>query len=178
MQTLTRRSIIAHQALLVLGGSLVLAISSQLAIPLLPVPITFQTMALLVLAIFLGPQTAMFATMAYLAEGAVGLPVFAEFSGGAHVLLGTNGGYLLAMPVAAYFAGWIAQSRSFVAIVLAGFCLAAIILTVGALFLGYFIGLPAALNFGVKPFILTEVVKVFAVAIGVSVSTRLHNKSN
>lgn len=171
-QTLSRRALLARQTLFALGGSLVLAISAQLTIPLLPVPVTFQTMAILALAVFMGPQLAFFATLAYLIEGALGAPVFADFHTGIQTLFGLTGGYLLAMPVGAYLAGLIAQKRTFLRVVAGGVVSAFLILTVGALFLSYFVGFSSAFKYGFAPFVLIEVVKVLAVAAGVALSTR------
>ena len=161
----------------VLTGSILLALSAQLAIPLLPIPVTFQTMALLVLAIVFGPRLAAFSALTYLAEGAMGLPVFATWSGGIHCLLGLNGGYLFALPVAAFIAGYLAQKRTFWHILLAGCVSSLLILSLGSLFLSFFIGLHLAFAVGLKPFILIEVIKILAVAGGVSLSTRLSKKS-
>lgn len=176
--TLTRPSQLTRKALMVLGASLILALSAQLTIPLLPVPVTFQTMALFALAIFLGPQLTFFAALAYLLEGASGLPVFAEFNGGLHTLLGPTGGYLMALPFAGLLAGLIGYQQSFVRVLLAGFLSSLIILTGGTLFLSTMIGLQSAFNYGFKPFILIESIKILAVAFGVQVSKQLTKNSD
>lgn len=172
MHTLTQRLSFPRQAFLVLAGSILLAVSAQLTIPLLPVPVTFQTMAVLILAILLGPQLAFFATMTYLIEGLIGLPVFAEFSAGLPVFLGVTGGYLLAMPFAAFIAGVIARKHTFVNICLAGFASTILTLGIGTLYLSHLIGQNQAFAYGFKPFVLIEVIKVIAVALGVSLSAR------
>ena len=68
-------------------GSFLLSISSKIQIPLTPVPVTLQTMTLLVMSMFLGWRAAGSACILYLAEGAIGLPVFAH-GGGLPILLG------------------------------------------------------------------------------------------
>jgi biotin transport system substrate-specific component len=91
-------------AAVILGGNVLLALCAHLALPLwfTPVPLTVQPFAVLLLGLLLTPRTAAATLCAYLAEGAVGLPVFAPAStiGLAH-LLGPTGGYLMAYPIAA-----------------------------------------------------------------------------
>lgn len=176
--TTIARPTLTRSLLIVLASSIALAVSAQLSIPLLPVPVTLQTMLLLVLAVFLGPQLTFFAALAYLVEGAIGIPVFANFSGGLPILLGVTGGYLLALPFAGFVAGWVAQKRSFSRVLGAGVLSTLIILTSGTLFLSHFLGLHLAFAFGCKPFIIIEMIKVLAVAVGVALSNRLLKKSN
>ena len=93
-------------AAVVVLGTVFLAVCAHVAIPLwfTPVPLTLQPFGVLVLALLLRPRLAVGTMMAYLGEGALGLPVFAPtaaaVSGLAH-LLGPTGGYLLAYPAAA-----------------------------------------------------------------------------
>lgn len=171
--SLTKSAPFIRPVLLVIAGSLVLAFSAQLAIPLMPVPVTFQTMALLLLAVFLGPQLSCFAALTYLLEGALGFPVFSQLKGGLPILFGMTSGYLLALPAAAYIAGHIADKQSVLRIVLAGVASSALVLTSGAFFLSKIIGLKLALSLGFTPFILIEAVKIGAVALGVALSNHL-----
>ena len=91
-------------AAVILGGNALLAVCAHLALPLwfTPVPLTVQPFAVLLLGLLLTPRMAAATLCAYLAEGAMGLPVFAPAptSGLAH-LLGPTGGYLMAYPIAA-----------------------------------------------------------------------------
>jgi biotin transport system substrate-specific component len=90
----------------------VVALSAHVALPLsfTPVPMTLQPLAVLVLGLVLAPELAAAALALYLAEGAMGLPVFAPSllgtTGLAH-LLGPTGGYLMAYPAAAAIASWL-----------------------------------------------------------------------
>ena len=79
-----RRSALLYDAALVLGASLVIALSAQVAIqlPFSPVPITGQTMAVLLVGALLGSRRGALAVMAYIAEGLAGLPVFAGATAG------------------------------------------------------------------------------------------------
>lgn len=96
----------------IVAGSLFVAVSSHIALPLwfTPVPLTMQPFAVLLLGLLLGPRLVAATLVAYLLEGAAGLPVFtpgfALGSGMAH-LLGPTGGYLMSYPAAASLVSWI-----------------------------------------------------------------------
>src|SRR5947209_7735133 len=96
---------------LVVGFSLLTALSAQVAIPLLwtPVPITLQTFAVLLTGALLGSRLGALAMIAYLIEGASGLPFFALGHFGLATLLGPSGGYLIAFPAAAFITGAFAE---------------------------------------------------------------------
>src|SRR5207248_5382381 len=99
------------QVLLVIGGSAIIAIAAQIAIPIpfSPVPLTLQPLAVLLVGVALGATRGSAAATLYLLEGAAGFPVFAQGHGGALWLLGPTAGYLLAYPLAAFVAGWFSQ---------------------------------------------------------------------
>jgi biotin transport system substrate-specific component len=156
---------------IVIAGSALVALCAHMSIPLwfTPVPVTLQPFAVLLLGLLLGPRMA-FATMAaYLAEGAVGLPVFTPYGlGGVAQLLGTTGGYLLSYPVVAPLVSvvWRNGSRSFSrGVVIAGAGSLAT-LAMGALWLGFEThAVPMTiLNHAVLPFLPGDVLKVVAAA--------------
>ena len=89
------KSALRTNALAIVLGSLYLAVLAQVQIPLYPVPITLQTFGLITLALFLGANRALFAVALYLAEGAMGLPVFAGGVGGFAYLASPTAGFLL-----------------------------------------------------------------------------------
>ena len=95
-------------AVLVVAFSAFVALSARVAIPWWPVPMTLQPLAVLFTGAVLGSRRGALALLLYLAEGAVGLPVFA---GGAGVtyMLGPTGGYLVSYPVVAGLVGWLAE---------------------------------------------------------------------
>src|SRR5580700_5700107 len=101
----------------VLVGSAFVAACAHVALPLYftPVPLTLQPFAVLLLGLLLSPRLAAAALLAYLGEGAIGLPVFspgpASAPGLAH-LFGPTGGYLLAYPVAAMLISLLFRLRS------------------------------------------------------------------
>ncbi|MBL0926675.1 MAG: biotin transporter BioY [Phycisphaerales bacterium] len=94
---------------LILAGSLLMAASAQVVVPIQPVPITGQTFGVCLIAALLGRWRGAAAMAAYLLQGAIGLPVFAGLTGGVHVLLGPTAGYLWAFIPAAYVIGALAE---------------------------------------------------------------------
>src|SRR5437588_12777027 len=89
---------LVRQVGLVMGFSLLTALSAQIVIPIGPVPITGQTFAVLLTGALLGSRLGAMAMIAYLIEGASGLPFFAGGMAGLPHLLGPTGGYLVAFP--------------------------------------------------------------------------------
>lgn len=84
----------------------VIAILAQLSIPMpLGVPMTMQTFAITLAAIILGAKKGALATIIYMLIGAIGLPVFANFSGGWQIIIGPTGGFILSFPLMAYIIG-------------------------------------------------------------------------
>ena len=160
---------------IVLAGSALIAVCAHVAVPLwfTPVPVTLQPFAVLVLGMLLGPRVAFATMVAYLAEGAAGLPVFTPHGlGGVAQLLGPTGGYLLSYPVVAPLVSvlWRLGSRSFyrgVAIAGAG---SLVTLAMGAAWLGIYThaGAMTVLNHAVLPFLPGDVLKV-AAAAGIAV---------
>ena len=98
------------------------------------VPITLQTLTVMLAGCILGPLRGFSAVILYLALGAVGLPVFAEHSSGIGVFTGISGGYLLSFPVAALLGGflvkYVARDRRTRAIVVFFCSLAASVLVI------------------------------------------------
>jgi biotin transport system substrate-specific component len=94
---------------LVFAFSLFVAASAQFAIHIGPIPITGQTFAVLLTGALLGSRLGAAAIIAYLIEGAVGLPFFAGGAGGLLHFVGPTGGYLVAFPAAAYITGAFAE---------------------------------------------------------------------
>ncbi len=154
-----------YDSLLVLGGSFLIALSAQIAIPLpvSPVPITGQTFAVLVVGMLLGRWRGTAAVLAYLGEGILGLPVFAGGALGIAKIVGPTGGYLVSFVPAAYLVGYLAEkgwdrkiSTTLLAMILGN----VIIFGFGALWLARFVGFDKALSLGVLPFLAGDVVKI------------------
>lgn len=163
-------SSLARKALLVFGGSLFLAALSQITVPMLPVPMTLQTLAVMLIGLTFGGRMAAATVALYLIEGAAGLPVFAGFAGGAAHLVGPTAGYLFGFLGAAALIGFAADNglakswMGAIGVLLAGEVL---LFTLGYLWLGYMIGYDKAWQFGVVPFLIGDVIKVaLAVLLG------------
>ncbi len=152
----------ARDAVLVLGASLVVAGLAQVSIPLpfTPVPITGQTLGVLLSGIVLGSRRAALAMALYLLEGAIGLPFFA---GGRSGLGGPTTGYLLSYPIAAFLTGLLAErgwDRKPLTAALAMLTGSLAIFTFGALWLSSFVGgAQKAFLLGVLPFIPGDLLK-------------------
>src|SRR5438132_7966584 len=100
---------LVRQVGLVIGFSLLTALSAQVVIPIGPVPITGQTFAVLLTGALLGSRLGAAAMIVYLIEGASGLPFFQQGHGGLLYILGPTGGYLIAFPAAAFVTGAFAE---------------------------------------------------------------------
>ena len=98
-----------RQVGLVIGFSLLTALSAQIVIPVAPIPITGQTFAVLLTGALLGSRLGAITMIVYLIEGASGLPFFKGGFGGIAHLMGPTGGYLFAFPAAAFITGAFAE---------------------------------------------------------------------
>ena len=166
--------------LLVVGFSIFTALCAQVSfhIPYTPVPITLQTLAVLLTGAALGSKRGGLAMLIYLAEGAIGLPVFAGGTGGFIHLIGFTGGYLWSYPVAAFVTGLLCErrlERRFLTSALAMLPGSLIIYAFGAPWLTI-VGIPTphgifhpnllqALILGMLPFIPGDLFKLFLAAV-------------
>ena len=94
--------------LLILFGTILLAVSSKIQVPFWPIPMTMQTFVVLIIAMAYGWKLSLLTLLAYLFEGAVGIPVFAK-GGGLLYLIGPTAGYLYGMAIAAAVIGYFAD---------------------------------------------------------------------
>ena len=155
------------KAALVVFGSLLLAVSAQFKIPLYPVPVTGQTLVVLLIGMTYGPRLGGVTIAAYLLEGALGLPVFAGGAAGVAVLMGPTAGYLFGFLLAATAMGYLAERgigrtvASTIAAMVIGNC---VIYLCGALWLANFIGFGQAIAAGVLPFLYGDALKLVVAA--------------
>lgn len=98
-----------RQVGLVIGFSLLTALSAQIIIPVPPVPFTAQTFAVVLTGALLGSRLGAITMIIYLIEGACGLPFFSGGTGGYWHLMGPTAGYLIAFPAAAFITGAFAE---------------------------------------------------------------------
>jgi biotin transport system substrate-specific component len=159
--------------LLVLLGSALLTISAKLEVPFYPVPMTMQTLAVLVLGIAFGARLGAATVLLYLAEGAVGLPVFAgtpELGIGIAYMMGPTGGYLAGFVLSAAITGWLTERRhDWPALVLAVAAGSIVVFIPGVLWLAQLIGFEQSIAHGLAPFVWGTLLKgAIAVALGMA----------
>lgn len=144
------------------------AVGAQISIPLGEVPITLQVLFVLLSGTILGARLGAISQLVYIIAGAVGFPVFAGLSGGAAVLYGPTGGYLMAFPIAAGIAGFLAEKRRLEYYILGSLMAIGVIYLLGWFRLGLFLGdLRKAFVVGVLPFIAVDLIKA-TVAVAVT----------
>ncbi len=165
------RSRAIRALLLALAGTGILALSARAQVPFVPVPMTLQTLAVLLIGAAFGARLATATVLLYLVEGAVGLPVLAgtpERGIGLAYMMGSTGGYLIGYLFAAAIVGWFAErgaDRSFTRLLgamAAGNC---VVFGLGFAWLSHFIGTTSAFQLGVVPFIFGDVVKTLLAAL-------------
>lgn len=154
------------QIVLAFGGTLLLTLSAKTKVVLGPVDMSLQTLAIFLIAATFGMRLGVATLLLYLAEGAMGWPVFQgtpEKGVGIAYMMGTTGGYLAGFVVAAAIVGWAADrglDRSIVkflgALLVAEFA----IMLLGFAWLATIIGAEKSWQFGVLPFIVPDLIKV------------------
>lgn len=170
---------ISRNILLVLAGSILIALSAQIAIPFYPVPFTGQTFAVLMVGITLGSVRGALAVIAYLLEGLFGLPVFAQ-GGATATLFGPTLGYLLGFVPAAFIVGYLAErgwDRHPISTALAMLIGNGVIYIPGLIVLSTFLGkdLAATLSLGLVPFVLGDLIKLALATALMPLAWRLLN---
>jgi biotin transport system substrate-specific component len=151
-------------AILVALGTALLTLSAKVNLPLPYVPMTLQTLVVLMIGAAYGWRLGCTTVIAYLAEGAIGLPVFAGPVGGLAPLVGPTAGYLYGFVAAAFVTGWLAErgwDRSVLRLFVAMACGHILILAAGFgwLAFGMKLGVEKAWLVGVMPFIAASLVK-------------------
>lgn len=173
------------QALMVLGGTLFIALAAQISVPMFPVPMTLQTLAVLLVGLTLGARLGALTVLAYLGEGALGLPVFANAMNGA-AFFGPTTGFLLGFIALAWAVGLAADrglTRSFAATALVCALASVLLYVPGAawpMLVAQVFGLEAGWvdmsldnvwQYFVAPFILGDVIKSLIAAVLVTGAT-------
>ena len=152
---------------LAVAGTLALTLSAKIQMPFYPVPMTMQTFVVLVIGMAYGWRLGGATLFLYLAEGVVGLPVFAgtpEKGIGLAYMMGGTGGYLVGFVLAAAACGWLAErgwDRNVMTTALAMFIGNVIIYIPGLLWLGVVFGWDKPiLQWGLIPFIVGDLAKL------------------
>lgn len=151
---------------LILVGSLLLTASAKVQVPFYPVPMTLQTLVVLLIGVAFGWRMGSATVLAYLAQGALGFPVFAgtpEKGLGLLYMAGPTGGYLLGFALAAATTGWLAErglDRSAIGTAFAMATGNVVIYVCGLVWLSSFVGMEKAVDFGMVPFLFGDLMKI------------------
>ncbi len=156
-----------RNALLAIGGSLLIWLSAKIQVPFYPVPMTMQTFAVLAIGVAFGARLGAATVILYLAQGAAGLPVFAgtpEKGIGLAYMMGPTGGYLFGYILAAFATGWLAErgwDRNVLLTAAAMLIGNVLIYAPGLLYLGVLLGWDKPiLEWGLTPFVLGDAAKL------------------
>jgi biotin transport system substrate-specific component len=152
----------ARKAAITVLGSLFLAAVSQIQVPFFPVPMTLQTLGVMLIGITFGFRLATATVALYLIEGLIGLPVFAGFSFGPAVFVGGTGGYLFGFLAAAALMGFMADrgiTKSWLGMIATLAVGQAAIFGLGIAYLAYLYGFDKSLEYGLYPFVLGDLLK-------------------
>ena len=162
-----KQSKIIKSVFVILIGTILLAISSKIKIPFYPVPMTMQTLVVLLLGIVLGWKLGLATVMLYLFEGIIGLPVFSgspEKGIGLVYFTGPTMGYLIGFLFTVYFSGSFNFTGNFFKKILQLIFSVSFIYLLGVLWLGTLIGWGKPLfQLGVQPFLLAELFKILII---------------
>lgn len=167
--------------LVIVLGSLFIALAAQIEIPLQPVPMNFQDFAVLFIGMAYGWRLGGLTLALYFIEGLVGLPVFAKHLAIAEFFSPT-GGYLLAFLPAAMISGYLVEKgfgRHILSSALAGLCGLVVVFAGGLIMLATFVGFDKSLQFGLYPFIVGDLAKLALIAWVIPKFWKsTHSKSN
>lgn len=165
---------------LVVGAALLTAMCAQISVPIpgTPVPMTLQTFAVLVSGAGLGWKLGGASQLLYIALGAVGLPVYADGTGGWDIVTGATAGYLVGFVVAAGVVGWLAergQDRRVPSALLSMLIGSAIIYAFGVTWLAHATGMSIldAIDAGMRPFVVGDAVKLVAAGLALPAAWKL-----
>lgn len=157
----------------VLGASLLIALCSQIKfiLPFTPVPLTFQTFAILMIGATMGSRKGACAVLCYFAEILMGLPVLSGGMSDPLVFLGPKGGYVLGFCLQAYIMGWFVE-KSFwprsVMIAAGGIVSCLVQMSMGIFMLAQYVGWSHVWTMGLLPFVPGEILKIVLVSYAIS----------
>jgi biotin transport system substrate-specific component len=170
-----------RQIVVVVAGSLFVALCARITIPLpfTPVPLTVQNFGVLLVGLLLGSRRGFAALILYLAEGAMGMPVFNPLGpGGIAQLFGATGGFLLAYPFVAWLAGYVMEHgrKSFARAAVGGLLGEVALFAAGLTWLAVLThSVAQAFRWGLYWFVFAEVIKVMMAA---GIAARWHHHRN
>ena len=163
----------SRAALAILGGALLIALGAQVSVPMIPVPMTLQTLAVVLVGLTAGSRLGAGAVLAYLAQGAAGLPVFAGGTFGLAPLMGPTAGFLWGFVALAYLAGLAAErglARGFLGTLVSVLAVSVLLYVPGVLWLTAVtpLDLSGAVARGMVPFLMGDAVKAVIAALVVT----------
>lgn len=164
---------------LAFAGTAFLTISAKISVPMYPVPMTMQTLAVVLVGAVFGMRLGFATVVLYLAEGALGLPVFQGTPAlgiGLPYMIGPTGGYLVGFALAAGLVGWMAEhgaARSMLRMAGAATLAHVVIVGLGFLWLAQLRGLTVAWEAGVVLFLFGSVLKIAIAALAVPTIEKL-----
>lgn len=159
---------LSRKAAITVLGSIFLAALSQIQVPFFPVPMTLQTLGVMLIGLTFGFRLATATVALYLIEGFVGLPVFAGFAFGPAVFFGGTGGYLFGFLAAAALMGLLADrgvTKTWMGAITTLVAGEVVIFGLGIAYLAYLYGFDKGLEWGLYPFILGDLVKLALAAL-------------
>lgn len=155
------------------------AVLSQISIPIpfTTVPLTMQIFAVALVGIILGAKNGFISMIIYLLLGSIGMPVFAELSGGIGILLGPTGGFLLGYPFMAFIIGFVSQRYHYKVYIFIGMILGLVVdYLMGTIIfsLAMRTSIYESLLMCVLPFILLDMIKIIlATSVGITINKRI-----
>lgn len=156
------------------------AILSQISIPLpfTTVPLTMQIFAVMICGILLGPKLGFISQIIYILIGAIGMPVFAQMSGGISAIASPTGGFIISFPLVAIIVGYFSKKYNSVHLITLGMLIALVVsYAIGTLQFAFIMKMSfmEGLALCVIPFIAVDLIKIgLAVGIGVNLSKRIN----
>ena len=162
LNTLAPGNSLIRTAGFAIAGSLLLALSAKAQVPFWPVPMTMQSLVIMMLGMAYGSRLAVATVLLYLAEGLAGLPVFAGTGAGFAYMTGPTAGYLVGFVAAAGLIGWLAErgwDRSPVKALIAMSVGHVLLFVPGVAWLAVLFGTEKAIAVGLTPFIAASLLK-------------------
>lgn len=178
--SLARPTALGRSLALALGGAALITLGAKIQIPFWPVPMTLHTLAVFFLAATLGPRIGFAAMAAYLAAGALGIPVFSgtpERGIGLAYMVGPTGGYLAGYLLGAGLTGSLAQGRGLIGRFLAMLAGLAVVYALGLAWLALYVPPQGLLAAGLTPFLLGDLVKLALASGLIAAIARLRTRA-